>query len=451
MFTSDEIANLLKTDSPAQKSHYTSVSTDTRTLKKGALFVALKGPQFDGHDFLEEAFKRGAKGAVVHAGISTEFPLFLVDDTLEALGEIAAYYRHLFQGPVIAITGSNGKTTAKEFISQVIEKKFKVLSSQGNFNNLIGVPLTLLRYRPDHEVIVMEAGISEMGEMDRLGEIIQPDHIVLTSIGLAHLEGLTSLSQIFQEKTRLLRFHTKKGGIFVNGDDARLAKLASEGAKRYGFSAGCDIQGRVIEEGLEGTLLEISFAGKEKFAVRLRGNGKPFCLSALAAVAVGQSLGLSNKELEERLTLVEPQPHRGRIMALNEEIYLIDDTYNANPSSTEEALRTLKSLGEGRRIGAVLGDMMELGADSEKLHQQLGRFIGNLHLDFLITYGQKAHKIGEAAIALRCSDVFMETDSQKVVTRLLSLLKSDTIVLFKGSRKMRMEQIVDQFLEPKKG
>jgi UDP-N-acetylmuramoyl-tripeptide--D-alanyl-D-alanine ligase len=440
---------------------FAGVSTDSRAIKPGELFVALKGDRFDGHSFALEALKK-AGGVLVKAEKATGFPwngdrtkaVIGVEDTLRALGDLAREGRRKYQIPVVALTGSNGKTTTKEMISACLATALPLLKTQGNLNNLIGLPLTLLKLTGNEKVAVLEMGMNVPGEIRRLTEIAEPDVGLITNIQQAHLEGMGSLERLKEEKGELFRRMKQNGTLLVNGDDPRIADLAKEfpGVKiTFGVKGPADITARDVRiEGKKGTSFTVSLEGAET-KMTLPILGRHFVPHALSAIAAGRLFGIELKRIQEALESFHPYSLRMEVWSLEGGKFLINDAYNANPSSMDAALETLAELkGRGRAI-AVLGDMLELGAFSREAHRRLGERIGDLSIDFLLCLGEEAPLVVAASIqkGLTSERARIVRNHSEAVSLLLQIAQEGDWILVKGSRRMAMERIAEAFRKGK--
>lgn len=432
---------------------FTGVSTDTRTLRPGDLFIALRGKQFDGHQFLSEAVSKKASALIVARDFSGEIPssvtVFSVRDPLQALGDLARFWRSCHLAQVIAVSGSNGKTTTKELISTLLSHWGPTLKSEGNYNNLVGLPWTLFRLDSHHRYAVLELGINQPGEMERLAEIASPDMAVLTNIHTAHMEGLGSLEEIAQEKGRLLE-NLEGGTAVLNRDDPFLRKLGENFAGKviwYGLQ-----DGDVVGEGYQ-----ILGVGQGKFHLRVGTRkldialpivGEHNLYNLAAAVAVGVGCGISIPSIPEAFKGFQPPPMRSYLHELPREIFLVDDSYNGNPGSMSAALHLLNEQEvQGRRI-VVLGDMLELGEFALQAHEDLGIKLAASRVDLVYYYGQHG---GNVEKGIHRSEDFhgefhLIEDKEKFAQELLSLLHPGDWVLVKGSRGMKMEEIVQYLL-----
>jgi UDP-N-acetylmuramoyl-tripeptide--D-alanyl-D-alanine ligase len=375
-----------------------------------------------------------------------------VKDTLRALGDLARERRRKYQTPVVALTGSNGKTTTKEMISICLETTFPILKTKGNLNNLIGLPLTLLNLTEKEKVVILEMGMNVPGEIRRLTEIAEPDLGLITNIQEVHLQGMGNLERIKEEKGELFRKMKKNGTIFVNQDDPRVIELASgyEGKKvTYGVSHPADAMAKGVQlRGTEGTRFTLLFQGEETEIV-LALLGRHFVPNALSAVAVARAFGVETKSIREALEHFQPFPMRMEILPLGGGKTLINDAYNANPRSMEMALETLAEVkGRGRAI-AVLGDMLELGDFASEAHRRLGQKVRECLIDFLIVLGEKGPLVAESSMrhGFEPARIRVAEDHAEAVSLLKQVMQKQDWVLVKGSRGMAMEKIVEGITE----
>jgi len=424
------------------------VSTDTRTLKAGDLFVALRGDNFDGHQFLNQAVSAGAVACLVEASnIESAVPLIVVENTLTALGDLAANLRKGFDGPVVAITGTSGKTSTKEMVAAILETTGKGLKTSGNFNNLIGLPLTLFGLTPEHQWLVLEMGMNRRGEIARLSEIASPTIGLVTNVGEGHLEGLGGVEGVARAKGELFAAIPAGGIAVVNCDDARVMQLpVANGVKRLTYGIGLeslDISARVIEMDARGSRIELA-TGEERIELRIEAPGAHQVENAVAAAAVGKALNVPLNKIAQGLEAFRPASGRMQPQPLGDEMLLLDDTYNANPLSMRSALETLKNLESGDGRFAVLGDMLELGAESAELHREIGRYAAGC-VDALVALGEHAADLtGAAAEAgLDAKRIFVARSHEEAVEKLLVWLQHGANILVKGSRGMRMEQVCE--------
>ena len=424
-------------------------STDSRTLEKSDVFFALKGPRYDGHDFIREAATKGAAWLVVSdpdrvpPALKKNLRVTTVDDTLRAYGDLARATRQKFKVPVVAVTGSCGKTTVKELIAHVLSKKFRVLKSRGTENNLVGVPKTLLQLDASVEVAVLELGTNRPGEIAALSSIATPQIAVITQIGSSHLEGLKSMESVKAEKLSILQSLERGGTILVNGQDPMLAGVKSgvHRVLKVGFQSSCDTAAEQIwchEKGssftVEKNLMETPLLGRHNI------------LNCLFAVVAARALGMGFSEI--RMALADFRPPAGRLsLRETDGIRFLDDSYNANPTSFRVALETLKELkGRGKK-GIVCGDMLELGPDEEKYHRELGAQMADQFPDFVIAVGSRCGALADEALKKGYDPQRMHAvkDSVEAGGILRQMVQPGDCVLVKGSRGMKMERIFQSF------
>ncbi len=430
----------------------TGISTDSRTLKSGELFVPLRGPNFDGHDFLLRALRNGAAACLSEEMVGAfPVPLIQVPDTLVALGDLAAARRREFSGPVIGLTGSTGKTTTKEMVAHILALTGPGLKTEGNFNNLVGLPLTLFRLQEDHEWVVLEMGMSARGEIARLTEIAEPFVGIVTNVGPAHLETLHNIEGVLRAKGELFA-SMKPGSIAViNADDERVARLpVANGVRRIFFGLSAEAQVRAENIRAAGRTLEFELLLPEGcWPVRLQVAGRHNVQNALAAAAAAFALGVDGEIIVAGLEAFRPAPGRMEVVSVKDDILILEDSYNANPLSVKAALMTLDELGgEGRRI-AVLGDMLELGKTSAELHREIGQAAGR-RVDLLVLLGKMAAEVAEGAreVGLTEEQIVIAGSHEEAVSCLCSRLQCGDRVLVKGSRGMTMEKISSVLRDP---
>jgi len=435
---------------------FQGISTDSRTVAEGELFIALKGARFDGHYYAAEALKKKAGGVLVEEDKVGDIrwngyrsrAVITVKDTLSALGDIARDWRRKYGTPMVALTGSNGKTTTKEMIAACLETNFPILKTKGNLNNLIGVPLTLLTLTEKERVVVLEMGMNVPGEIRRLTEISEPDVGLITNIQMVHLEGMGSLERLKEEKGELFRGMRRDGTILVNQDDPRVVDLASRypGQKiTFGIEHPADIMAKEIRlHGAGGTSFTLILEG-EAMEIPLRLLGRHFIPNALSAIAAACLFGVEVSQAKEALENFQPLPMRMEAVPLEGGGTLINDSYNANPSSVELALETLvEAKGKGRAI-AVLGDMLELGNFTEEAHQRIGQKVSELSIDFLLAMGEKAPVVIESAIrhGFPMEKARIVENHSEAISLLRQTIQNGDWILVKGSRGMAMEKIVE--------
>jgi len=426
----------------------TGVSIDSRALGVGEAFFAIRGHRLDGHAFLADAAGRGAACLVVHAlhdDAPANVPLVLVEDTTKALGLLAAYHRARFSIPVVAVTGSNGKTTTKELIAGVLGTRWQVLKPTASFNNQWGLPLTLLRLVPEHEALVLELGTNRPGEIAYLTELARPTFGVVTNVAAVHTEFLGSLDGVREEKVALVRAVPTNGWVALNADDPRVAGMARDAKAHvvtYGRAATAQVRlvGDVVEDarGL-GFTLEAADALQP---VTLAFAGRHNAINALAAAAVGAALGFTLEEIARGLAAARPIGGRGVWREVGG-VRILDDTYNANPVSVRAALETVAARRDAGRLVAVLGDMLELGGIAEEAHREIGRAVVAAGADELVGVGHLALLAVEAAREAGLAEARHATTFEDTVAYLLKRLVPGDTVLVKGSRGMRLERVVD--------
>ncbi len=429
---------------------FRSVSTDSRQIEPGEMFVALRGDQFDGHAFIEAAAQRGAAVALVsedgeHAG--AELTVVAVPDTLAALQALACAQRQRFAGTVVGITGSNGKTTVKELTAAVLQQRYDTFRSPGNLNNHIGLPLSLLRLPPTAEVCVCEMGMNHLGEIRDLCSIAQPHVGVVTNVALAHLGYLGSLDKVRQAKGEMIEALDADGIAVVNADDPRTRALGERAPGRvisFGVCREARVRGRVCADlGLDGLQCELDIDGGI-WPFQLALPGQHNLSNALAAAAVGVALQVPAAQIVSGLQAYRGMYGRMAIRHLHDDIVMIDDSYNANPDSVRAALRFLKQVRDRARRLVVMGDMRELGEAAPALHREMGTLAQQSGVDELVVLGEFAGMMSEGAreAGMAPSHIHCVTSHQKAVTVLERLLGSRDIVLVKGSRGMTMERVV---------
>ena len=425
------------------------VSTDSRTIKPGELFVALRGENFEGHDFIEAAAKAGAAGALVGFvwadKVPNNFAILRTTDTLKAYQTLAANYRRSLTLKVLAITGSNGKTSTKDFAAAVLARRFRVTKTKGNFNNHVGLPRTILEATSQDEVAVWEIGMNHPGEIAALSEIAMPDAAIITNIGVAHIEFMGSREAIATEKGALAEAVEPQGTVILNSDDPFSAKIAARTRARVVLAGTTGGTVRAIEirqstEGSEFTIIE----GAHRCRAQLPVAGSHMVQNALLAIAAGRAFGLSIEECAAGLAAAPLTKARLQIKEIGG-VQFLDDSYNANPDSMKAALRTLMELDtEGKRI-AVLGEMRELGAESERGHREIGETTATLGVDQLITIGTAAEFIAEGARTAGLNKVSAARSTAEAARLLGEIAEPGDLVLIKGSRAARTEEVIEKF------
>lgn len=425
----------------------TGVSTDTRRMKGGELFLAIKGDRFDGHNFILDSVSRAARAVLIQrdciANANFNIPgvsVISVSNSVKALGDIAHYHRKRFDIPVIAVTGSNGKTTTKEMISAILSKKMNVLKNFGTENNHIGVPFTLLRLDPSYNIAVLEMGTNHLGEIRRLSEIAKPSEVVITNIGPSHLEYLRDTRTVMQAKCEILEFLDKDGKVVINADDESLKKLKTEFKMvRFGLSKRYDFYAEEIDVEPD----SISFKLNGKWDINLGLIGRHNVYNVLCAISAAWDFGVTIDEIKDVLQGFRVPNMRMEVKRIGE-LRIINDTYNSNPLSMKQAIEVLRDVTtKGRKI-LIAGDMLELGSFSSRFHHLVGRQAAESGIDLLLAVGRQAEHIvngaqeaGMAAKKIHCCSL-----TKEACGLVSNLIKAGDTVLVKGSRAMKMEEIV---------
>lgn len=436
----------------------TGVSIDSRTINKGDLFIPIRGENHDGHDFIKEAFDKGAAASLceeesrdkVKDLAEKEFPIVLVKDSKIALLDLAGYYRKQFPIPFVAITGSVGKTTTKEFTASILSTKYKVIKNEGNFNNEIGLPLTLFNLEPHHDFGVLEMGMSGFGEIRRMSSIVKPEIAIITNIGVSHIEKLGSKENIAKAKLEVVEFLKDDGVLILNADSPELYPKKGHIPKKviyFGVEKG-EVKGknpRFLEDG--GMEFEIEgIFGNHLFKIPLLGLHNVY--NAIAAITAGFIIGLEAERIQEGLLRVSSTKRRLEFKKTNTGKVIIDDCYNASPDSMKAALEVLEKVGTRKTKAAVLGDMLELGDISTDAHLEVGAFVA-AKVDKLIAVGERAKNIAEGAIknGLSREKVYYFNNKKDIEEeKILDLLKDIDIILVKASRAMKFEDIVNMLI-----
>ncbi|MEA3369130.1 MAG: UDP-N-acetylmuramoyl-tripeptide--D-alanyl-D-alanine ligase [Candidatus Ratteibacteria bacterium] len=429
------------------------VGIDSRKTEKGELFIAVRGKRFDGHDFLMSAFSKGAKGAVVsrlpegssrYFG-SDKFVLIKVKDTIAALQDISTHYRRKFKLKVVAVTGSNGKTTTKDLLAHILQRKFSVLKSTGNFNNQIGLPLSLCRIKEKHQAAVLELGMSSRGEIKLLSELSRPQFGIITNVSPAHLQFLGSLENAAKAKAELIEFLGKDDIAILNNDDPYVRQMKNKVKGEivtFGIKEKSDFQAQDINCG-NFSHLTFKINGQIKIFLSLLGRHNIY--NALAACAAARRLGLSWDDIECALADFSAPPMRMEFKQAGG-FNIINDAYNANPQSMRAAIESLLNLRtRGKKI-LVLGDMLELGDFSANAHRQLGEEAGKSGIDYLLTVGNFSRLTARGAVrsGMASNRIFHSGSLEEVLSILRNIAGREDIVLIKGSRAMQLERIIER-------
>jgi len=432
--------------SPAGK--FSRVNTDSRQAQAGDLFIALSGERFDGHEFVIEVAQKGAAAVLVEKGrpraAVSDCVVIQVANTRQAYGQIGAAYRQEFVVPVIAVGGSNGKTSTKELIAAVLRQKLNTLWSEASFNNDIGVPATLLRLEKAHQAAVLEVGTNHPGELAALVKLVQPQFGVITNVGREHLEFFGDLAGVAREEGALAEALPTDGKLFLNGDDVwsnALAGRTKATVVRVGSGANCDWRVSNVKIDKNGSMFTVTAPAKEFSGVyRIGLLGRHQVGNALFAIALGAELGLNRGEIKQGLAACVPAKMRLQLYDAGG-VRVLDDAYNANADSMVAALQVLRELPcKGRRV-AVLGDMAELGSHSESAHAEVGRRAAELGVEQLIAVGKMAGTMAQAARDAGLSRVIELADAEAAATAIKSFLRVGDTVLLKASRSSRLERI----------
>lgn len=439
-----------------------SVTLDSRKVTTGGVFVASVGERRDGHEFIAQVFSAGAALVVTEKTpkqVETEWGVpadlwgsyVLVENSLQALKEIGAFYRSKLSIPVVGITGSVGKTSTKEFVAGVLSEKYCVLKTDGNYNNELGVPLTLLRIREEHEAAVIEMGISDFGEMHRLSRMAKPDICVITNIGQCHLENLKSREGILKAKSEIFDYMSEDGQVCLNGEDDMLRRITDvRGRKPHFFGLGGDsceevYAADIVSRGLLGSLATMYFPN-EAVSVEVPQPGRHMVINAAAAACVARLLGLSAQQIAEGIKKVRPVDGRNNLLQTKDYV-IIDDCYNANPVSMRSALDLL-ALSEGFRV-AILGDMFELGEDSDRLHTQVGAYAAISGADRIICVGENSRHMYEGALEAsgQPGQSILYFPDKKHLLEQLSVRREELLpvgcsILVKASHGMQFSEVI---------
>lgn len=429
---------------------FAGVSTDTRTLEAGTLFVALSGENFDGNRFVRSAVESGAAGVVASQRPDTALPpahVFLVPDTREALQGLARFHRQRFAVPVVAVTGSNGKTSTKDMIAAVLANVMPILKTEANFNNEIGLSQTLLRLEWQHQAIVLEMGMRAAGEIAGLAAVALPTVGVVTNVGETHIERLGSLENIAAAKAELVEAIGAGGVVILNGDDARVRAMQSKTPAKavfYGLRADCDVRALEIVQQAESVHFRCE-AGSAVFPVTLPVPGLHNVYNALAAIAAGLELGVAPSAIASGLSGYEPGKMRLNFRRYHE-VTVIDDTYNASPLSMAAAIEVLAAAGKGRKLAAI-GDMLEMGEAGPAAHRRVGEQLVSAGVAAVVTIGELAALAGTVTQGKGIPTVCC-ADHAAAVQALKQALRPGDTVLLKGSRGMAMEKLLAAFAPP---
>ena len=428
----------------------TGAVLDSRKVEPGFAFFATRGERVDGHSFIPGVVEKGAALVICEEQPTVEVPYILVEDTFQALRQVAAFYREQLTIPVIGITGSVGKTSTKEMIAAGLSTRFHVLKTQGNFNNEVGLPLTILNIREEHQVAVLEMGINHFGEMRRLSRIAKPDICVITNIGQCHLENLIDRDGVLRAKSEIFEYMSQDGFVVLNGDDDKLATIKEvHGRKPLFFGMGPEgpvtkdaFAVEVQSKGLFGSDFQMQLFGDD-LDVSVPLPGKHMVMNAMAAACVGRILGMTDEEVLAGIASVQATGGRSNIMQLDH-MTIIDDCYNANPVSMKSAIDLLM-MAQGPKV-VILGDMFELGAEELAMHKEIGYYAAMAPVDRIICIGTLAREMYEGAMKLRAMPEYYPDKAAFFAAHKQSDFEAST-VLVKASNGMQFKEIVEWLKE----
>ena len=427
-----------------------NVSIDSRRINEDTLFVPLKGEKSDGHDYIKKAFEGGAVATISEKRIDCENAVILVENCSKALGDIAKYYKKKFNVKTVAVTGSVGKTTTKDMLSAVMSMQYNTLKTEGNFNNELGLPLTALKLNHSHEAAVFEMGMSAFGEISYLADIARPDVAIITNIGMSHIENLGSQEGIFKAKTEICEYFDKDSLLIVNADDKYLKKaLGFKGFRvvGYGIENDCEYKARDIENlGLLGTKFSVDIYERE-YRIYVKTPGVHNVYNALAAIICGVHYNIGpNKIIEgiENFSLTAMRMSVEKAGTLT----LINDCYNSSPDSVNAALKVLST--QDKRKVAILGDILEMGEFAKDAHYKIGEEVARNKVDVLLTAGENAKFIAEAAKANGVTEVMDFDTTEELVLNVLNYLDDNDTILIKASRGMHFEDVVNKITKENK-
>lgn len=435
---------------PQMNSQFLSVheiTTDSRQQMEKGLFIPLKGERFDGHDFMSSIYDRGAIATLTmnNEVIDEKLATILVEDTKKALLDLGCFYRKQFHIPVIGITGSVGKTSTKEMISAVLSGKWKVHKTEGNFNNEIGLPLTLFKLKHSHEAAVIEMGMNHFGEIHNLTCSALPDVAVITNVGTSHIENLGSREGILKAKLEILDGLHPDGLLILNGDNDLLSTLRDLSVKpiSYGLLPTNDYWAKEIRSEGDYTLATV-ISPRQTYQIRIKALGEHMVYNTLAALAVAEHFELTEAEIMCGLSSYEPAKMRMHVTTFENGLTVIDDTYNASPDSMKAALKVLRDYdSQGRKV-AILGDMFEMGDFAPALHQEVGDFAAEVAIDVLIAVGELAKHIYEGYKTKGIKEAYYFETKEAFIESLMHLIQKDDCVLFKASRGMHFEALIEE-------
>lgn len=421
----------------------TSVAIDTRKIEKGCLFICIKGERFDAHQFIDEAFEKGAAAVMISEEIKLDKPYVKVDDTAKEMLALAGYYRSKFDIPVIALTGSVGKTTTKEFTHLVVNSKYKTIKTLGNLNNEIGLPQMLFMLDNSTEAAVIEMGMNHFGEIHRLSTAVKPTMGIITNIGVSHIENLGSREGILKAKLEILDGLKKGAPLLLNGDNDLLKTVKNDDYKIYFYAVDSDADFKAVDiiENLNSTSFTVQYFGKEQ-KITIPAIGKHNVYNALVAFAVGILLDIDADTAAMALRNYEPSGMRQKVVEING-ITSIEDCYNASPDSMKAGITTLAGIKANKKI-AVLSDMLELGDYSEQAHYAVGKMAAENKIDYLLCVGSDAKYIADGAKDGGLEKTFLFDSKQSLTDKLYRVAEKGDAVLFKASRGMKLEEVISE-------
>ncbi len=425
-------------------------SRNTKEVKQGDIYIGFKGEIYDGGVFYEEAFSNGAKGCIINEieglklkKVENKF-IIQVEDTVKAIGQIARYKREKYNIPVIAVTGSVGKTSTKDIIASVVSQKYKTLKTQANLNNHIGMPLTILSLK-DHEALVVEMGMNHFGELSYLTNIAKPTIAVITNVGTAHIGNLGSRENILKAKLEILEGLPKDGVVIINNDNDLLHKWQLENKKYNVITYGINNNSKYVAKEIKYTTTGSEYQLNGKESIKVPVGGEAFVYNSLAAISVGELLNIPIEKIQVGIKNFELTKMRLDVQKSSKGYTIINDCYNANYDSMKSAIEYLNSSKGNRKI-AVLGDMLELGEFSQELHKKVGEEVAKNKIDILITVGKEANNIAETAKKNGINTTYMFENNQKAITKLKEILEPKDVVLVKASNSMNFKEIVSNIL-----
>ena len=426
----------------------TGADIDSRRIRQNMLFIARQGEKTDGHQFIHQALKNGACAIIVEKGWyesaredSTELPLIVVDDSDQALRDLAVLVRAKFDGPVLGITGSNGKTTTKEMLRAVLSREFNVLATPGNFNNLWGLPLTILQATSDHDFWILEHGMNRPGEISELCAISQPNAGLVTTIAESHSHYFHSLDEIAEEKLSLFNTLPEDGITFKNIDNKYIKQYTPHTKRVVTYGVENPAQYRAFFASLD-AYSRVSCQMNALGRVRLRAPGMFQMTNALAAAAVGNTFGVPGRAIKEELENFRGVPGRVNIIE-KDDCTIIDDTYNANPNSMRESIDILAKMPAGNRRIAILGDMLELNSTAEKKHREIGAYLVDHKIDVIVGVGPLSRNIIDGASALNGATTYHFSDYRECINKIKDVIRAGDIILVKGSHGIHLEHVVE--------